>query len=52
MVGGIVFLSYFIMRLLYMGLVTRNLKDNKDELYMGAVFIVVWVVIYFFAIFK
>jgi hypothetical protein len=52
MVGGIVFLAYFILRLLYMGLVTRNLKDNRDELYMGAAFIIIWAVIYFFAIFK
>ena len=50
--GSIIFLAYFITRLAYRIFITRDLKENMDELYIGLTFMGIWAGIYFWVFFK
>ncbi|MBS1618628.1 MAG: hypothetical protein JST76_08920 [Bacteroidetes bacterium] len=38
----------WLMRMLYRGFIKKDLRQNPDEFYIGAGFIVVWGAIYWF----
>lgn len=43
---GIIFMIIFLVRMLYRSLVTRDLRQNPDELYLGLGFVSMWAVVY------
>lgn len=40
--------AFWLIRMLYRGFIKKNLRQNPDEFYIGAGFIVVWIAIYLF----
>jgi uncharacterized membrane protein YhdT len=43
---GFIFIIIFLVRMIYRGLVTRDLRQNPDELYLGLGFVAMWAVVY------
>lgn len=41
-----VLIALWLVRMIYRGLIKKNLRQNPDEFYIGAGFTVVWVAIY------
>lgn len=46
----IAFLIFFVGWILYRLVIKKDLKENLNSLYLGLVFISIWVLIYFFIV--